>query len=118
MSDTLSRLTEVFRDVAVRLPPEDRVDARNIERLPIAVSGTHGMVVPLDQIATITMGKGPSQIQHAEGKRMIAVSANVQGRSPGEVTAQALEIATFRSEDHREALAAVRDRRAPRFRGR
>lgn len=81
------------RDVAVRLHPEDRVDASNIERLPIAVSGTNGMVVPLDQIATVTMGKGPSQIQHAEGKRMIAVSANVQGRSPGEVTAQALEIA-------------------------
>jgi hydrophobic/amphiphilic exporter-1 (mainly G- bacteria), HAE1 family len=81
------------RDVAVRLHPEDRVDASNIERLPIAVSGTNGMVVPLDQIATVTMGKGPSQIQHAEGKRMIAVSANVQGRSPGEVTAQALDIA-------------------------
>ncbi|WP_280152480.1 efflux RND transporter permease subunit [Piscinibacter sp. XHJ-5] len=81
------------RDVAVRLHPEDRVDASNIERLPIAVSGTNGMVVPLDQIATVTMGKGPSQIQHAEGKRMIAVSANVQGRSPGEVTAQALELA-------------------------
>jgi HAE1 family hydrophobic/amphiphilic exporter-1 len=81
------------RDVAVRLHPEDRVDASNIERLPIAVSGSNGMVVPLDQIATVTMGKGPSQIQHAEGKRMIAVSANVQGRSSGEVTAQALEIA-------------------------
>ncbi|HEU5083257.1 MAG TPA: enoyl-CoA hydratase-related protein [Acidimicrobiales bacterium] len=32
--------------------------------------------------------------------------------------AQALEIATFRSEDHREALTAVRERRPPRFRGR
>jgi len=80
------------RDVAVRLHPSDRVDASNIERLPIAVSGTNQMV-PLDQIATVTMGKGPSQIQHADGKRMIAVSANVQGRSPGEVTAEALKIA-------------------------
>jgi multidrug efflux pump subunit AcrB len=49
--------------------------------------------VPLDQIATITMGKGPAQIQHSDGKRMIAVSANVQGRSPGEVTADAMKIA-------------------------
>jgi HAE1 family hydrophobic/amphiphilic exporter-1 len=80
------------RDVAVRLHPEDRVDASNIERLPIAVAGT-GMMVPLDQIATVTMGKGPSQIQHADGKRMIAVSANAQGRSPGEVTADAMKIA-------------------------
>ena len=58
------------RDVAVRLHPDDRVDASNIERLPIAVSGSNRMV-PLDQIATVTMGKGPSQIQHADGKRTI-----------------------------------------------
>jgi multidrug efflux pump subunit AcrB len=80
------------RDVAVRLHPDDRVDAANIERLPIAVSGSN-MMVPLDQIATITMGKGPAQIQHQDGKRMIAVSANAQGRSPGEVTADAMKIA-------------------------
>ena len=80
------------RDVAVRLHPDDRVDASNIERLPIAVSGT-GMLVPLEQIASVTMGRGPSQIQHANGKRMIAVSANVQGRSSGEVTADAVALA-------------------------
>ncbi|HJU70941.1 MAG TPA: efflux RND transporter permease subunit [Paucimonas sp.] len=80
------------RDVAVRLHPDDRVQAENIERLPIAVSGSN-MMVPLDQIAVITMGKGPAQIQHMDGKRMIAVSANVQGRSPGEVTADAMKIA-------------------------
>ncbi len=80
------------RDVAVRLHPEDRVDASNIERLPIAVTGS-SMMVPLDQIAKITMGKGPAQIQHQDGKRMIAVSANAQGRSPGEVTADAMKIA-------------------------
>jgi HAE1 family hydrophobic/amphiphilic exporter-1 len=80
------------RDVAVRLNPEDRVNAENIEHLPIAVSGSN-MMVPLDQIATITMGKGPAQIQHVDGKRMMAVSANAQGRSAGEVTADALKIA-------------------------
>jgi HAE1 family hydrophobic/amphiphilic exporter-1 len=68
------------------------VDASNIERLPIAVTGSN-MMVPLDQIATITMGKGPAQIQHQDGKRMIAVSANAQGRSPGEVTGDAMKIA-------------------------
>ncbi|HEX2531656.1 MAG TPA: efflux RND transporter permease subunit, partial [Burkholderiaceae bacterium] len=62
------------RDVAVRLHPDDRVRAENIEHLPIAVSGSH-MMVPLDQIATITMGKGPARVQHMDGKRMIAVSA-------------------------------------------
>ncbi len=80
------------RDVSVRLHPNDRVDASNIERLPIAVSGSNRMV-PLEQIATVTMGKGPSQIQHADGKRTISVGANAQGRSPGEVTADALKLA-------------------------
>jgi hydrophobic/amphiphilic exporter-1 (mainly G- bacteria), HAE1 family len=80
------------RDVAVRLHRDDRVDAGNIERLPIAVGGGNQMV-PLEQIATVTMGKGPSQIQHNDGKRTISVAANVQGRSPGEVTADALKLA-------------------------
>ena len=80
------------RDVAVRLHPDDRISAANIERLPIAVSGSN-MMVPLDQIATVTMGKGPAQIQHSDGKRMISVSANAQGRSPGEVTSDAMKIA-------------------------
>jgi len=39
------------------------------------------------------MGKGPSRIEHSDGKRMISVSANAQGRSSGEVTADALKLA-------------------------
>jgi hydrophobe/amphiphile efflux-1 (HAE1) family protein len=80
------------RDVAVRLHPDDRVSKENIERLPIAVTGTN-LMVPLDQIATITMGKGPSGIEHADGKRTITVSANAQGRSNGEVTEDAMKLA-------------------------
>ena len=80
------------RDVSVRLHPDDRVDAGNIERLPIAVGGSNRMV-PLEQIATISVGKGPAQIQHADGRRTITVAANAQGRSPGEVTADAKKLA-------------------------
>ena len=80
------------RDVAVRLHPDDRVDAGNIERLPIAV-GEGNQMVPLEQIARVTIGKGPSQIQHSGGKRTISVSANVQGRAAGEVTADAMKLA-------------------------
>jgi multidrug efflux pump subunit AcrB len=49
--------------------------------------------VPLEQIATITMGKGPAGIRHRDGERMITVSANAQGRSPGEVTSDAMKLA-------------------------
>lgn len=99
------------RDVAIRLHPSDRVDAANIERLPIAVSGTNRMV-PLDQIATVTMGKGPGQIQHGDGKRTITVSANAQGRSPGEITSEAKKLAekiTFPPGFGIELAGAARD---------
>jgi HAE1 family hydrophobic/amphiphilic exporter-1 len=79
------------RDIAVRLAPEDRVDASNIERLPISVAGTE-RTVPLEQIASVTMGKSPSTIEHANGKRMMVVAANAQGRAAGEVTADAMKL--------------------------
>ncbi|MEJ0086888.1 MAG: efflux RND transporter permease subunit [Pseudomonadota bacterium] len=80
------------RDVAVRLAPEDRVDASNIEHLPISVAGTD-MMVPLEQIATITIDKGPARIQHYNGKRTVTVSANVQNVDAGTVTKQAMTLA-------------------------
>jgi multidrug efflux pump subunit AcrB len=80
------------RDVAVRLHPDDRVSLDNIERLPIGVAGTSQMV-PLDQIATITMGKGPAAIRHKNGMRSVSVSANVEGRSQGDVIAEARKLA-------------------------
>jgi HAE1 family hydrophobic/amphiphilic exporter-1 len=80
------------RDVAVRLHKDDRVDAENLERLPVAV-GTTSMVVPLNQIARVTMGSAPAQIQHLDGRRMITVSANVEGRAQGDVTKDAMELA-------------------------
>jgi HAE1 family hydrophobic/amphiphilic exporter-1 len=80
------------RDVAVRLHPEDRVDASNIEHLPVAVGGSN-MMVPLEQIATITLDKGPAEIQHLGGKRTITVSSNAEGRSSGEVTDAAKKLA-------------------------
>jgi len=80
------------RDVAVRLSPEDRLDASNIEHLPIAVTGTN-MMVPLEQIATITIDKGPARIQHYNGKRTVTVSANVQGVDAGTVSSTAKKMA-------------------------
>jgi HAE1 family hydrophobic/amphiphilic exporter-1 len=80
------------RDVSVRLHPDDRLDASNIEHLPVAVAGSD-MMVPLEQIATITLDKGPAQIQHLGGKRTITVSANAQGRASGDVSKDAENLA-------------------------
>ena len=78
------------RDVAVRLHPKIASTPATSSTCPIAVAGSN-MMVPLEQIATITMDKGPAQIQHLDGKRTVTVSANVQGRGSGEVTADAHE---------------------------
>jgi len=84
--------TGELRDVALRLHPDDRAGAEHIGHLPIA-AGNGNQMVPLEQIATITMGKGPAGIEHSNGKRTVAVSANAQGRSNGEVTADAMALA-------------------------
>jgi len=39
------------------------------------------------------MGKGPATIRHKNGKRMVSVSANVEGRSNGEVIEEARKLA-------------------------
>ena len=52
------------------------------------------MMVPLDQIATVTMGKGPAQIQHL-GRQAHASRCRPTRRDArsGEVTADALKLA-------------------------
>lgn len=80
------------RDVAVRLHPDDRVNSRNLQQLPVAIAGAM-QTVPLGDIADITWGKSPSKIQHLDGKRTVTVSANVQGRSAGEVIKDAMALA-------------------------
>ena len=51
------------------------------------------MMVPLEQIATITIDKGPARIQHYNGKRTVTVSCNVQGVDAGTVSSKAKKIA-------------------------
>lgn len=80
------------RDVAIRLRPSDRTSPADLERLPLAV-GDGQDVVPLGQIARVTVGEGPALIRHLDGRRLIAVSANVQGRASGEVIAEAMRLA-------------------------
>ncbi|MBD8526079.1 efflux RND transporter permease subunit [Pseudomarimonas arenosa] len=79
------------RNVTVRLSPEDRAQASDLETLPIVSKGDQ--VVPLKQVATISMGSGPAAIEHFNRENTIAVTANVQGRSFGEVFGEAMALA-------------------------
>lgn len=79
------------RDVALRLHPDDRANVSALSRLPLVPGGSNN-VVPLEQIATISMDKAPARISHTDGKRTVTVTANVEGRSQGEVIDAAMDL--------------------------
>ena len=62
----------------MRLAPEARQRASDLEQLPLVVTGPDGQprTLPLGQIATITQGLGPAQITHLDGRS--------RGDRPGE----------------------------------
>ena len=86
-------------DVNVRLDPRARQAPQDLARIPFAVgAGADGLprVVRLSQVAQVREGTGPNQINRRDLSREVALSANVFGRSAGEVSA-----------DVRQALAGI-----------
>src|SRR5581483_2309488 len=78
------------RKVRVRLTPESRKRAADIEQLPIVVGGQGGApqrVIPLGQIAKVGPALGPAVISHLDRENVVVIEANTQGRSLGEVNA-------------------------------
>ena len=75
------------REVNVRLAPEARQRAADLEQLPLVVTGPDGQprTLPLGQIATITQSLGPAQITHLDGDLVVTVQANTSGRPLTEV---------------------------------
>lgn len=77
------------RKVTVRLTPESRQRAADLERLPMIVQGPNGAptTMPLGQIATIRQGVGPAIIDHLNREPVVTVELNTSGRAAGDVTA-------------------------------
>ena len=75
------------REVNVRLAPEARQRAADLEQLPLVVTGPDGQprTLPLGQIATITQSLGPAQVTHLDGDLVVTVQANTSQRSLTEV---------------------------------
>ena len=78
-------------DVIVRLSPDARTTLQDLQRLPLATGqnadGTP-RVVRLNQVATLTESTGTNQINRRAMVREIQITANVQGRTTGEVSAE------------------------------
>ncbi|MFM8410549.1 MAG: enoyl-CoA hydratase-related protein, partial [Alphaproteobacteria bacterium] len=95
----------------------DPLDAREAERI-----GLVNFVVPpaeLDERATAWARKLAAGAPLAVRYTKLAVNKLVKDALNVAFDAStALELVTLRSEDHAEALAAIREKRAPRFTGR
>jgi len=91
-------------DIVVRLPEERRRDLHALGDLPIPLPAgganalmaslemedlSHASYVPLGSVAKISLQEGPNQITRENGKRRIAVMANVSGRDIGGFVAEA-----------------------------
>ncbi|KKC34029.1 efflux RND transporter permease subunit [Devosia psychrophila] len=76
-------------DVIVRLPEELRQNVEAIGSLPIAQSQTETPVaIRLDQIAQINSTVGPSEINRENLTRQVSVTADIEGRVLGDVSAE------------------------------
>ena len=77
------------RDVTVRLTPESRRRAADLEQLPLVVMGPNGApaTVPLGQVADISDGVGPAIIDHLNREPVVNVELNTSGRATGDVSA-------------------------------
>ncbi|HEU4994805.1 MAG TPA: efflux RND transporter permease subunit [Gemmatimonadaceae bacterium] len=77
------------RDVTVRLAPEARRRAVDLEQLPLVVVGPNGApsTLPLGQVADIKEGVGPAIIDHLNREPVVNVELNTSGRATGDVTA-------------------------------
>jgi hydrophobic/amphiphilic exporter-1 (mainly G- bacteria), HAE1 family len=82
------------RDVTVRLAPEARRRAADLEQLPLVVMGPNGApsTMPLGQVATITEGVGPAIIDHLNREPVVNVELNTSGRATGDVTADIMKL--------------------------
>lgn len=69
-------------DIRVRLRKEDRKDINKIRSL--LIHSPLGLDVPLAEVATLSVGKGPTEIRHLDQQRTILVSAQLFRRSLGE----------------------------------
>ncbi len=77
-------------DVKVRLAPESRVLATDIERLGLSIgSNADGSprIVRLSQVAEVVPTSGANQINRRDMNREVEITANVSGRAAGQVAA-------------------------------
>lgn len=70
-------------DILTKLPERERQSIKALRR--ITVSGADGEPIPLTSVASVKLASGLGAINHKDQKRVVTVSANVEGRLANEV---------------------------------
>ncbi|WLR50627.1 efflux RND transporter permease subunit [Bacillus tianshenii] len=73
-------------NVRVLLPEEERSAISDLEQLKIRTQ--NGTMIPLSAVAELEQIKGPAQINRENQQRQVQVTAGVEGRDLGSVTAE------------------------------
>lgn len=85
-------------DILVRLPEAQRVDINALKNLPVPLPVKENLekkarpyfaYVPLNEVAKLEISEGLNEIRREDGKRFIAVQANVRGRDLGSYVEEA-----------------------------
>ena len=71
-------------DVWLRLDYKDRSDSDIIERLPLLAPKAG--LVPLSQVANLSEGRGPSEIERFKRQRLVTIYANLENLDLGKAT--------------------------------
>jgi len=73
--------------LAVRMKQDGKLDPQGFASIPVAAKD--GMLIPLGQVAHVTVEEGPSQVSREDIQRRIVVQLNVRGRDLGSFIAEA-----------------------------
>lgn len=79
------RAGERDRDVRLQLTPRARAEVGALASLAVPAAARGGRLVKLAEVATVAPETGPSSIERMNRQRQITITANVAGRSLGDV---------------------------------
>ncbi len=88
-------LDERQLDIRVRLPDELRQDLQALASLRVPGRGGEG--VPLNSVAEITLGSGPSQINRFDRRRNVSITADLGGYALGSALADVKALPAVRA---------------------
>jgi len=75
--------------IVVRLGEADRASVRDVKRLLVDPAGSGN--IPLDSVAQVSLGEGPSEVRRIDGRRVAVVRANLAGGASLGATVAALD---------------------------